>query len=111
MNAKSCENVMAPDMISNTITEILALENIVSPKTLNVSRRFRAAKIRTEKAPVAAASLGVAIPKKMTPTTEKITNASGRILIAVADSFSERETFGTSNEGASSGCSRQRPRI
>ena len=93
------------------MTEILALENIVSPKILNVNRLFSAAKIRTEKAPVAAASLGVAIPIKMTPTTEKITNASGRILVTVEEIFSEIETLGTSNEGAKSGCNRQRTTI
>jgi hypothetical protein len=84
VKARSCEKVTAPDTISSTMTEMLALENIVSPKTFGVSRRRSAASSSVAKAPVAAASLGVAMPRKMTPTTEKTINDSGTMLTTVA---------------------------
>ena len=87
VKARSCEKVTAPDTISSTMTEMLALENIVSPKTLGVRRRRSAASSSVAKAPVAAASLGVAMPRKMTPTTEKTITDSGRMLTVVAVSF------------------------
>jgi hypothetical protein len=58
---------------------------------LQLSCLYEAAKMQEAIAPVAAASVGVAIPNKIIPVTIKIINPTGRIWRTVAVSFSDNE--------------------
>ena len=65
-------------MIINTMEVIRAVRNVTSFTVAGFKRRFSPASRIEPKAPTPAASVGVAHPKKIDPSTRKIRNIGGR---------------------------------
>ena len=69
-----------PTNSQHTMALVLAVRNTDSLTTLKVSCRYAAASTKPPKAPTAAASVGVARPNTMEPSTARISTSSGKKL-------------------------------
>ena len=100
---KNPTNIVAPKKIHMTIAVALSVAIAASPSVSQVSRRCNAQTTRAPKVPMPAASTGVATPKKMIPSTSKMTS-TGVIVLRNNRSFSGKLTRSlTGNAGPSLG--------
>jgi hypothetical protein len=72
-------NITAEHMMTNNSDATVAAVNIASLTSFAERRRYMAASSSAPKTPVAAASVGVAIPSMIRPITMKNTSADGSI--------------------------------
>jgi hypothetical protein len=72
------ENVHDPTKSQHTIAEVRAVRNTASLSRVQVKARYAMARTMAPRAPMAAASLGVASPKRIAPSTDRIRMASGK---------------------------------
>lgn len=82
------------------IMSIIIVISMVAEKDFLIKSQFRflykAARIKVPITPIAADSEGVAIPKKINPTTRKKINPNGNIYRTEAFSFSDKGVWATS---------------
>ncbi|KAG0753083.1 hypothetical protein G6F22_021606 [Rhizopus arrhizus] len=77
-NANAAEKIDEPTNSQHTIALVLAVRNTDSRSTGRFSRRYASASKAPPIAPMAAASLGVARPNAIDPSTAAIMTASGK---------------------------------
>ena len=82
-------------MIINVITVTSRAPVTAFLATLKFRERYKAANTTEPTEPMAAASVGVATPKKMSPTTKNTMDVSGRTYFKKATIFSDIATVST----------------
>lgn len=92
LKASSWLKVFDAKIIMNTITVIRMVPSAHFFKMAESIFLYAAARMSAPRAPVAEASVGVAIPKKITPTTRKMIPVKGKRYITEDTILSERGT-------------------